>query len=263
MKKTILFFFILSSLIGRVCFGQLSYNVDVLPTNRGGASEFKRIFKQELIYPVSSLEKKETGKVRIDFIIRADSTVTEVKVKNSVSPAIDAEALRIFERIQWIPAIKDGKAVASNWNTIFNFEPGKYSKICKERGYVNFPYIAEIDSSGTLVKHPQQMPVYPDGIFALRDFIKANLEYPRQARLGNLQGKVVLYFVVEPSGLATNISVKNSVGGGCDEEAIRIMQLIKWYPGKKDNKLVRVPMTYPFYFILNEDFKDNSLGEQK
>jgi protein TonB len=74
---------------------------------------------------------------------------------------------------------------------------------------------------------------------------------------------VVLRFVVEPSGLMTNIGVKNYVGGGCEEEAIRVLQLIKWYPAKKNDQLVRVEMTYPFYFILNDEFKDNSLGEQK
>ena len=107
------------------------------------------------------------------------------------------------------------------------------------------------------------MPAYEKGNFALQDFIKENLEYPRQAQLSNIQGTVVLSFIVEPSGLMTNIGVRNSVGGGCNEEAVRVLQLIKWYPGKHNEKLSRIKMTFPFYFILNEEFKDNSSGEQK
>jgi protein TonB len=254
---------IVGSFIGSICFAQLGYNVDALPSNIGGNSELKRMFKQELVYPAESLKKKEGGNVVIDFTIMKDSTVIRVQIKKSVSPAIDAEALRLFKLVQWYPAVKDRLPVSCNWNTSFDFEPRKYAKICKERGYITFPYISKADTSGKIVRHPEQFPMYPEGNFALKDFIKANLEYPRQAQLGNLQGKVVLRFVVEPSGLMTNIGIKNYVGGGCEEEAIRVLQLIKWYPAKVKDQLVRVEITYPFYFVLNDEFKDNTLGEQK
>lgn len=244
-------------------FGQIGYNVDVLPTNIGGKTEMKRFFKQELRYPQLALDKKEGGEVTLDFVIHPDSSVSDVKIKKSVSPAIDAEAVRLFKLLQWSPAFKNNQAVASNWSTTFLFEPEKYVKICKERGYVNYTYIAPADTTGNIEKHLQQAPMYVDGIFALKDFIKANLEYPRQAMLSDLQGVVVLHFVVEPSGLMTNIGVIKSVGGGCDEEAIRVLKLIKWYPAKKDNMLVRAEQTYPFYFVLNEDFKDNTISNQK
>jgi protein TonB len=263
MNKKSAVFLIISFFISSICFAQLGYSVDVLPSNIGGTSELKRMFGQELIYPAESLKKKEGGKVQIDFAVLKDSAVVNVQIKKSVSPAIDAEALRLFRQIQWYPAMKDGAAISCNWSTTFDFEPQKYAKICRERGYVVFPYISKADTSGRIVKHPDQMPMYPEGNFALKDFIKANLEYPRQAQLGNLQGKVVLRFIVEPSGLMTNIGVKKYVGGGCEEEAIRILQLIKWYPAKKNDQLVRVEMTYPFYFVLNDEFKDNSAGEQK
>src|SRR3954469_968948 len=251
MKKRIAVLLILSSFIKSVGFGQIGYNVDVLPSNIGGKTELKRIFKQELRYPTGSLEKKEGGEVIINFVIQVDSTVSDVKIKKSISPEIDAEALRLFKLLQWYPTVKNGELAACNWNTSFLFEPDKYVKICKERGYVNFPYISKADTSGIIEKKVQQVPMYPEGNFALKDFIKANLEYPRQAQLSNLQGVVLVQFVVEPSGLVTNIGIKKSVGGGCDEEAIRVLKLIKWYPAKKNELLVRVERTYPFFFVLN------------
>ncbi|HET6227755.1 MAG TPA: energy transducer TonB [Bacteroidia bacterium] len=262
MKKQIVFLIILAS-FQFIGFGQIGYNVDVLPSNIGGKAELKRVFKQELRYPAAALAAREGGEVVIDFVIRADSSITDTKIKKGVSPAIDAEALRLFKLLQWYPPVKDDVRQACNWSTSFVFEPEKYARICKERGFVNFPYISVADTSGTIEKKPQQLPMYPEGNFALKDFIKAHLEYPHQAQLSNLQGVVVLRFVVEPSGLVTNIGVKTSIGGGCDEEAIRVLKLIKWYPAKKNNVLVRAELAYPFYFVLNDEFKDNSIGSQK
>ncbi len=263
MKKRKAISLVISAFISSICFAQLGCNVDALPSNIGGNMELKRIFKQELIYPTTSLEKKEGGKVTIAFVIVKDSTIKNIQIKQSVSTAIDAEALRLFKLIQFFPAMKDKQPISCNWELSFDFEPKKYAKICKERGYTNFPYISKVDTSGKVVKNPDQFAMYPDGNFALTDFIRENLEYPRHAQLGNLQGKVMLRFIVEPSGLMTNIGVKNYLGGGCEEEAIRVLQLVKWYPAKKDEQLVRVEMTYPFNFILNDEFRNNSLGEQK
>lgn len=265
MKRSVFIPLIILAFLSLQSYSQIGYSVDVFPTNIGGKSEFKRVFEQELIYPADPLKKNIGGKVNIRFTIMKDSSVTNVKAVTSGNAALDAEALRLFSLYQWVPAIKDGQYVSTNWSVVFDFEPSKYAKICKARGFTKFKYLPKmsIDSTGTLYKYVDQIPMYQKGTFALQDFIKENLEYPRQAQISNIQGTVILRFVVEPSGLVTNIGVQKSVGGGCDQEAERVLQMIKWYPGKKDGKLVRTQMTYPFYFILNEDFKDNSAGEQK
>ena len=264
MKKYILLAVVL---IGGAINGiaQSVNKLDVEPTNIGGKEEFKRVFEQEMIYPIPSLNKKVGGKEMISFLLKKDSTITDIKIDNSLSKDIDAEAMRLLKLYQWIPGIKSGNFVDSKWAVTFDFNPDKYSKICKERGFVKFKYLPKmkIDSTSKVYTAPEQFPMYPKGNYALQDFIKENLEYPRQAKLANIQGTVVLRFVVEPSGLMTNIGIVKSVGGGCDQEALRILSLLSWYPGKYDEKLARVQMTFPFYFILNEDFKDNSSGEQK
>ncbi len=239
--------------------------VDVLPTNIGGKEEFKRVFEQEMVYPIPSFNKKIGGKEVISFLLKKDSTIQDINIDNSLSKDIDAEALRLLMLYQWIPGLKSGKYVNSIWSVTFDFNPDKYSKICKTRGFTKFKYLPKmkVDSTCKVYTNPEQFPMYPKGNFALQDFIKENLEYPRQAQLTNIQGTVVLRFVVEPSGLMTNIGIQKSVGGGCDQEALRLLKMINWYPGKYDSKLVRVQMTFPFYFILNEEFKDNSSGEQK
>jgi TonB family protein len=263
MKKSAVIFFLLLGFFSLQA--QEQFNVDVAPTNIGGKAEFKRVFEQELIYPKASLAKQVDGKVTIYFTIKKDSSVADVRVTESPAKDIEKEALRIFKLYQWIPAAKGGVHVNSIWSVTFNFDSGKYKKICKDRGFTQFKYLPKmkIDSSGVIYTAADQMPMYQKGAFALQDFIKENLEYPRQAQLSNIQGTVLLRFVVEPSGLPTNIGIEKSVGGGCDQEAERIIQMIKWYPAKIGEKLVRVQMTYPIYFVLNDEFKDNSAGEQK
>lgn len=265
MKKFSISFLFFFTLFIHSGYSQVGFNVQVLPSNVGGKAEFKRMFEQELIYPERSLKNNAGGKVRIDFDIKKDSSISNVRVTPSGVPELDAEALRLFNLLLWVPAVKEGQSVATAWTVEFEFDPSKYAKICKKRGYTKFSYLKgeKIDTTGKVYSSGVQMPVYSKGNFALQDFIKENLEYPRQAQLSNIQGTVILNFIVEPSGLMTNIGVEKSVGGGCNEEAIRVLQLIKWYPGKHDDKLARVRMSFPFYFILNEDFKDNSAGEQK
>lgn len=252
-------------------FSQIGFNVDVLPTNVGGKAEFKRVFDQELIYPKDELLKMISGKVVISFNILKDSSVSEIKIKELTGPTpesnldFEKEAMRIFRKFQWVPAVKGGNYVSTNWDATFNFEAEKYKKICRERDFVEFKYLPKmkVDTSIVIHKTADQMPMYPKGTFALQDFIKENLEYPKQAQLSNIQGTVIVHFIVEPSGLPTNIGVIKSIGGGCDQEATRIAELIKWYPAKIGETLVRAEMSLPIYFVLNEDFKDNSAGEQK
>ncbi len=260
-------------------FAQNGFNVDVLPANIGGKEEFIRIFKQELIYPKNSLKKKLGGKVVFHFTIMKDSSAVNIKINKSGIDDIDKEALRLFKLFQWVPAFKDGTYVNADWSISFNFNPKKYYKICAERGYVNFNFWKEfqidstginqnfnkweIDSTQKVYYSPEQIPEYPKGNYALQDFIKANLEYPRQAQISNIQGTVMVRFVVEPNGLVTNIGIMKSTGGGCDQEAVRIMEMMaKWKPGRTDGKLVRVQMAIPFNFILSNEFRDNSAGEQ-
>lgn len=264
MKK-IAVIFILSIVSFLPLCSQVASNVEVLPTNIGGKAEFKRIFEQELVYPEAALKNNISGKVTVSFDIKKDSSISNVKVISCGNQDLDAEGLRLFNLFLWVPARKEGQCVGTSWTVVFDFVAEKYQKICKKRGYTNFKYIADakIDSTGKIYTSGVQMPMYEKGNFALQDFIKENLEYPRQAQLSNLQGTVVLSFVVEPSGLMTNIGIEKSVGGGCDQEAIRVLEQIKWYPGKYNGKLARVRMTFPVYFILNEDFKNNASGEQK
>ncbi len=71
------------------------------------------------------------------------------------------------------------------------------------------------------------------------------------ARESDIQGRVFVNFVVEPDGSISNVAVIRGIGGGCDEEAVRVVQSMpKWNPGKQRGTAVRCSFTVPIIFKL-------------
>ncbi|MGE5496521.1 MAG: energy transducer TonB [Syntrophothermus sp.] len=111
-------------------------------------------------------------------------------------------------------------------------------------------------SNRILIEEPQlfaeQMPQFPGGTSSLLSFINENIRYPEIARRVSIEGKVYVQFVVEKDGSLSHMEVIKSIGGGCDEEALRVCRLMaNWLPGMQNGKAVRVRMVIPFHFRLN------------
>ena len=99
----------------------------------------------------------------------------------------------------------------------------------------------------------EQKPEFPDGEAALFKFLTSNIKYPAVAKENGIEGTVYLGFVVEKDGSITDVKIKRSVGGGCTEEAMRVVKLMpKWKPGKQQGKAVRVAFTIPVKFKLDQ-----------
>ena len=97
----------------------------------------------------------------------------------------------------------------------------------------------------------EEMPAYPGGEAKLMEYIAKNIKYPQIARETGIQGRVFVGFVVEPDGSVSNVKVLRGIGGGCDEEAMRVVKSMpKWKPGKQRGKAVRVSYMLPVNFKL-------------
>ncbi len=97
----------------------------------------------------------------------------------------------------------------------------------------------------------EENPEFPGGPGKLLEFVQKNLKYPMMARESDIQGRVFVGFVVEKDGSITNVRVLRGIGGGCDEEAVRVVQsLPKFKPGKQRGNPVRVAYTLPIVFKL-------------
>ena len=99
----------------------------------------------------------------------------------------------------------------------------------------------------------EQQPEPIGGFNAFYTYVGKNLKYPILAQRSNIQGRVYIEFVVEKDGSLTDIKTMKGIGGGCDEEACRIIgNAPKWNPGKQRGQPVRVKMVIPIYFRLEE-----------
>jgi len=97
----------------------------------------------------------------------------------------------------------------------------------------------------------ESMPEFPGGMGQLMKYLAENIKYPPLAKESGIQGRVFINFVVEPDGSISNVKVLRGIGGGCDEEAVRVVEAMpKWKPGKQRGKPVRVSYNLPVKFTL-------------
>jgi TonB family protein len=146
---------------------------------------------------------------------------------------------------------------------VFNFNTSNYKKFCKQRGFITPKEISLFDTSFVIYDRADVSPQYYKGDDALNEYVLSNLEYPDIAIRQNLQGTVLLSFIVEPNGTLSNIVVEKDFNHLCTNEAIRVLKSTKWKPGIKDGKLIRYKTKYPIIFNLNNINKDNATSEQR
>ncbi len=113
---------------------------------------------------------------------------------------------------------------------------------------VEEPEEEETEEVFLIVEEP---PAPVGGMEAFYNYVNENIQYPRQARTMRIEGRVFVQFVVDKDGSITNVEVLKGIGGGCDEEAVRVVKNApKWNPGKQRGRPVRVKMVLPITFKL-------------
>jgi len=110
--------------------------------------------------------------------------------------------------------------------------------------------IIDVDrQSNTPVRWVEQMPEFPGD---MSTFINDHIHYPELATSEHIFGKVTIEFVVNEDGSVSNVKVLRGIGGGCDEEAVRMVSgMPKWKPGRQNGMPVKVLFTLPINFVLN------------
>ncbi|HOI32730.1 MAG: energy transducer TonB [Bacteroidales bacterium] len=119
-----------------------------------------------------------------------------------------------------------------------------------------------------------ELPRYSGGRQALSKFIRQNLNYPDEALAARIEGKVVVGFDVDDNGVVHNTHVVHGIGYGCDEEALRIVKLLRYQ--KVSNRGRRVLLhsklnirfsfpekSMPQYIIKTKTIKSKTTTEPK
>ena len=142
--------------------------------------------------------------------------------------------------------VSDQVKVTTTFNFMVEFDESD------DISYDKIEIIDEPVEDAPIVRFAEQMPEFIGGIEALYDFLQKNLEYPQAARENNVQGTVLIEFVVERDGSVSNVKVAAPLFPACDQEAVRVVQrLPKWKPGMQMNKPVRVYYNLPIKFTFN------------
>lgn len=122
-------------------------------------------------------------------------------------------------------------------------------------GFAQTPPPAEKPTEKTVVV-VEKMPEYVGGEAALAKFLQGNIMYPAEAKKLGIEGKVYVSFVIDELGNVTNVKLLRGIGGGCDEEALRVIKLMpKWIPGTQSGKPVKVMFNLPIDFKLDISVK--------
>lgn len=111
--------------------------------------------------------------------------------------------------------------------------------------------IEEEEGEAEIFTVVESMPEFKGGVAMMYKYLGENIEYPQIAKESGIQGRVFVTFVVEKDGSVTDVKVLRGIGGGCDEEAVRVVKSMpKWNPGKQRGKPVRVQYNLPVKFTL-------------
>ena len=98
----------------------------------------------------------------------------------------------------------------------------------------------------------EDAPEFPGGINALLEYLKKNIKYPAICRDNNIQGRVIVSFVVNKDGKIVDPEVVKGVNPSLDKEALRVISTMpNWKPGYQRGKPVRVKYSVPVNFRLN------------
>jgi TonB family protein len=100
----------------------------------------------------------------------------------------------------------------------------------------------------------EEMPEFPGGVNALRQFLARTMKYPLSAQEKGIQGTVFISFVVSKDGSVSNAKVARGIDPSLDKEAVRVVESMPdWKPGKQRGMNVDVSFTIPIEFVLQSN----------
>jgi TonB family protein len=109
----------------------------------------------------------------------------------------------------------------------------------------------------------EEQPEYPGGIDALYQHVLSEIKYPKKARINEVEGQVVVQFVVEKDGSISNVKAIKGIDPDCDQEAERVLQTAASFtPGSQRGKKVRVQMIMPIIFKLDQARRNADQSKQ-
>lgn len=218
------------------------------PSFPGGRPALDAYMGRNVRYPIRDRERNVQGKVNLEFAIETDGSVTDVTAISGPSQTLkDAAIVAIKNSPKWIPGYKNRKLIKMTYSYEVNFTISKdISNGAKIFKVVN----NSVDNQVFTVLETQ--PKFPGGIQNFLQYLGNNVKYPAEDKENNLQGKVIVQFVIEKNGSLTDIKAIRSPSNAMSQEAVRVVSSSpKWIPGMQGGSFVRSQFTVPITFTFD------------
>lgn len=184
-------------------------------------------------------EKKESGLLNVQFVLPPEEEIEQTKQ--------DEPQMQQLPQVFEIKVVEDDVEVDDDIDFVDVEDKVEIEETYIEKAVQEEDEVVEQEIF-TIV---EEQPSFPGGEAALFEYLKKNIVYPTIAKESGIQGTVFVQFVVEPDGSVSNVKVLRGIGGGCDEEAVRVVKSMpRWNPGKQRGKPVRVYFNLPIRFVL-------------
>lgn len=225
--------------------------VEEMPEFPGKELALREFIAKTIKYPADALKDSIQGRVFVTFVVKSDGSVGDAKIARGVHPSLDQEALRVVSALPtWKPGKQRGVAVNVSYTIPVQFSLKGDKNDQQALFFPPSPKVPMQRPDGVFIV-VEEMPEFPGGEMALREFIAKTVEYPADALKDSIQGKVYVTFVVKADGSIGDSKVARGVHPSLDKEAVRVVYALpKWKPGKQGGNAVDVSYTVPIQFAL-------------
>ena len=220
-------------------YGDKGKNGVILITTKKGASASQN----------TPIDVNVTGYANDQNENLSNQSSTGVKIRSAGTSKIEGKPL----------IVKDG-IIAEN-QEVEDIEPGTIESMNVLKGDMAINKYGDKGKNGviefTMKKQGntfmavEEMPEFPGGVKALREYLNANFNYPAAAIEKGISGKVFVNFIVSKTGAVTNVKIFNGIDPILDNEAIRLVKTLpNWKPGKQNGEPVEFIYNIPVEFNL-------------
>jgi TonB family protein len=216
-------------------------------TPKGGMPVFYRFLEEHMEYPAAAASAEIQGDVLLKFFIQKEGRASAIEVEQGIDAEIDEEAIRLVElfgeHMGWKPVEKEGVLVLVERFVTVRFRLHNASEDNLKTGA----------STASLIIEREALP--NGNMQAFYDFLAKNITYPKEAIKHRIEGTAYIRFIIDENG---NVEWAEAVEGrevgyGIDEEAIRVLKMTKWTPGRHQGRTVQQRKILPITFSLPQE----------
>ncbi|MCW3128124.1 MAG: Outer rane transport energization protein TonB [Bacteroidetes bacterium] len=212
--------------------------VEVMPQYPGGEEAMMRFIQTNIMYPNMERENDIQGRVVVGFVVNEDGSLSDISIKKSVSKGLDAEALRV---VRLMPNFKPGKQQGKAVKVTFMLPVTFALSNADDPPVVLSPRSTKAKVIYTSVP---KMSFYSGDRPPINKFINAQFRFPAGEPEKKLQ--VTVRFIIHEDGSLSDFAFATPMSKAMEEEAIRVLKLIRYVPGSLHGEPVRVESSLSF-----------------